>query len=191
MLRHGNRFLSFLLYLSMFLFAGQNNAEEWKSVYQKSETLKHSVLLTRDLNDKQKVSDSLRLYTKGECSIFMLFTPEVIITFDTTEYSQLMKSDSKNFEDYLYFLADNDIVESLFMLIYDDSSSIVRIDRISTDININFGEVIYSYFPDSAGRISSAIDWYCLRNKGKIVWYGIEYAGFTPVEISCEVYERD
>lgn len=182
-------FYLFLLFTAVLL--SQSKTEDWKITFERTEKIKHSVLLTRDLTDKQKVPDSLTLYTHGECSVYLLFTPEIILTFDTTEYSLLMRRENNTFQDYYCFLNDNDIVESFFMLVYDSTGSVVRLDRISTDININFGDVICSYFPDNTGRIISVIDWYCRRDQGKIVWYQIEYSGFSPTNISCAVYERD
>lgn len=191
MLLRENRFYFFLIFSMLNVYAAQAKAEDWRIAFEKTVQLQYAVSLTKDLAEKQQVPDSLRLFKNDECSIYLLFTPEIIITFDTTEYAQLLRKKSEKFEDYLYFLTDNDITESLFKLIYDSSASVIRIDRISTDININFGEVLYSYFPDSLGRIESVIDWYCHRENSKIVWYKITYTGFTPAKIFCEVYERE
>ncbi|MCK6613122.1 MAG: hypothetical protein L6Q47_02705 [Ignavibacteriaceae bacterium] len=177
----------FLLVFSIVQVQGQG----WKEIYSDSELRKDTVLMTRDLRDKQPVADTLANYTKGECTIFMLYTPEIFLTFETSEYTLLMNSKSEKFEDYLYFLTDNDVVESLFMVVYDSIMNPIRIDRISTDININFGEHIYSYFLDSLGRVTNVLDWICRRDEGNVILYTITYDRFFPKDISYSIHERN
>jgi len=146
---------------------------------------------TRDLQDNQILPDSMKVLTIEDCSTYMIYTPEILFTFDEQEYRDLTAKPDKQFSDYLYYLQDNDIVESWYRVYTNGNKQLLRIDRLGSDINVNFGEVVYSFFPDSSGRIEYFYNPSCGRFGTKTLFAKIYYDGYKPVTIQTFIKQRE
>lgn len=146
---------------------------------------------SRDLLDNQEYPDSLRYYKTEGCMTFMIFTPEILFTFDESEYNDLEANRDKEFNDYLYYLQDNDITESWYRIYTDSSKRVIRIDRLGTDININFGELLYTFLPDEKGRIEYAVNYTCGIPDGGRIFMQIFYDGIKPLMIKSVVLGKN
>ncbi len=146
---------------------------------------------TRDLQDNQNFPDSMKVLSIGDCSTYMIYTPELLFTFDEQEYRDLLAKPDKQFSDFLYFLQDNDIIESWYRVYANDNNELLRIDRLGSDINVNFGEVLYSFFPDSIGRIEYMYNPSCGQLGTKTLYAKIDYDGHKPVGIHSFIKQRE
>jgi hypothetical protein len=119
-----------------------------------------NIFLCADILDK---SDYPLKFT-GEhisCTDYPVFFPLFENCFSTKEFDQLLLNDPKKNEDIFFnFLEDNMIVFSLNKVYADSSNLPIKIERLSTEVHVDFGDVIStSYFKE--GRLVYYRNDYC------------------------------
>ncbi len=103
-------------------------------------TENYKILLSPCLEDRLNFQSSFD-GNKNCLDIFYLM-PRVVISFPTFEYDQLLNNDKTREEDYFRFLQDNDVIGTLWRLSVNKSGELIKIEQLSIDVNVNFGEVI-------------------------------------------------
>jgi len=84
------------------------------------------------------------------CTDYLLLYPQLVNNIPEWEYQLLMLKEEKIFDDYRNFIMGNDISSSLFRIYMNDADEIVKAERISIDINVDFGDVIStSYYKNN------------------------------------------
>lgn len=115
------------------------------------------------------------------CTDYLLLYPQLVNRIPEWEYQLLVLKDEKDFDDYRNFIMGNDISSSLFRIYMNDAEEIVKAERISIDINVDFGDVIStSYYKNNL--LTVYFNNYCYEmNKIMIVrkfdYEGLKLAG--------------
>lgn len=137
--------------LALIIFTFQNLYSKTDSTYFQ---IRDSILASFNIEEKILTEDFLTANLSGEFVSFQL--PKEISTchnpilktfqienkFNRRELELLKQKPDANFIDSVNFLNDNDIVSNLFHVKIYDNGKFIELNKIGTDININFPLVI-------------------------------------------------
>ena len=121
-----------------------------------------------------------RLENKLGCSDYIVYFPQLINQIPEIEYQLMMMRHSKTFDDYYGFLVDHDISSSLYKVYLDTEKNIVKIEHLSIDINVDFGDLVStSYYKE--GKLILYLNNHCYRHKDSLVVRKFNYEGWKLI----------
>jgi hypothetical protein len=113
-----------------------------------------------------KMQDMLSIFPQfkqpQECLDILYFHPLPIELFSIIPLESLINLKSYDERDYFNFLEEFDIVSYLHKIYFDRNNQVVKIEQISIDINVNFGELISTAFYKN-GFLTLFINDYCFK----------------------------
>lgn len=131
--------------------------------------------LSGDIKERREVPKLLENSTG--CSDYLIFSPDIFSRIPEIEYTLMMMRSEKTYDDYYGFLFDHDIFTALYRVHTDRVKQVVKIEHISIDINVDFGELVStSYYKD--GKLILYINNHCFRHKGELLLRKYEYKGW-------------
>lgn len=108
------------------------------------------------------------------CTDYLLFFPRLINIIPSWEYDLLFLHEEPVFDDCYEFILGNDILSSLYRIHKNNKNEIVKAERISIDINVDFGDVISTlFFKDNLLRVY--VNDYCYRINNTLIIRTFEY----------------
>jgi hypothetical protein len=108
------------------------------------------------------------------CTDYLLFFPQLINIIPSWEYDLLFLHEEQVFDDCYEFILGNDILSSLYRIHKNNKNEIVKAERISIDINVDFGDVISTlFFKDNLLRVY--VNDYCYRINNTLIIITFEY----------------
>jgi len=108
------------------------------------------------------------------CTDYLLFFPQLINIIPSWEYDLLFLHEEQVFDDCYEFILGNDILSSLYRIHKNNKNEIVKAERISIDINVDFGDVISTlFFKDNLLRVY--VNDYCYRINNTLIIRTFEY----------------
>lgn len=122
-----------------------------------------AVVFSAELTDTAKFLPSKK--TRGSCTEIAYLQPQVLRSFDTLEYFQLISTPRADFNDSVEFLRGNDIIEQWQRLFVSRDTQIVKIESLGRDINVDFGKVNSTSFYNNR-TLAVYINTYCMTGKG-------------------------
>ena len=110
--------------------------------------------------------------SENSCYGDILIMPKMEMFLDAGELEFVLNSDSIDFQ--FMFLSDNNIKGSLYRIETDSTMKRMKLERIGTDINVNFGEVISKSFYNE-GLLRCMINFECKKirdiNSARFFYY--------------------
>lgn len=135
--------------------------------------------LSADIQDKLDLKSEIK--GNNSCTDYLIFCPQIINSIQKIEYDLVMRRTLKTEEDYLFFIEDYDIKSALYKVYINSENEIVKIENISIDYSIDFGEAIStSYYKDS--KLILYINNYCERILNKRIVRYFLYDGWKLKE---------
>lgn len=117
--------------------------------------------LTANTKDWLK-NESIFTIKETGCTDYLIFFPDINNSFDPLELDILMSMENPDEKLFFYFIEDNLIRESLHKVFVDENNELIKMVRLSIDVNVDFAEVIsVSYYKDKLLRFY--INNYCER----------------------------
>jgi len=133
------------------------------------------VFMSGDIEEQSKFSTQLNNHLG--CSDYLIFFPQLITQIPKIEYDLMMMRSLKTFEDYYGFLVDQEIKSALYCVYQNKNNEIVKIEHISIDINIDFGDLIStSYYKQ--GKLILFLNNHCFRYKRELIVRKFNYDGW-------------
>jgi hypothetical protein len=149
----------------------------------------NSLYLSANIKDWLKHSTELNV-SNSTCTDYLIFFPDLNNSFDPVELDLLLGSENIDENSLLYFLEDNFIRESLYKVFVDVNNEPVKLVRLSTDINIDFGVVIStSYYKDKLLRFY--INNYCETFNNRIIIRLFDYNNFDLITEEILIIEKN
>ncbi|MHC1737322.1 MAG: hypothetical protein AB9882_04875 [Ignavibacteriaceae bacterium] len=136
------------------------------------------IFLSSDIREQSQFDSKLN--NNLACSDYMIFFPQLVNQIPEIEYQLMMMRHLKTFDDYYGFLVDHDISSSLYRVYQDIDGKIVKIEHLSIDINVDFGDLISTSFYKE-GKLILYINNHCYRHKNNLIVRKLDYEGWKLI----------
>ncbi|MEO8400047.1 MAG: hypothetical protein ABI550_09590, partial [Ignavibacteriaceae bacterium] len=115
-------------------------------------------------------------FTNNGCTDYLIYSPLFKNTFSLDEFYFVtsVKDSIKKEEILFHYLEDNDITESLNKVYVDSLKMPKKIERLSTEVNLDFGEVISTLYYKN-GLLALCYNNECFKRTGKKSYHFVFY----------------
>lgn len=141
-----------ILVLILFFFNFTSNEDKKKKTFDEYfnyyfekyeiDTTEYSkIFLTSSIDDLFPFNTKLPK-EKSFCTDYLIFYPLINNSFEFLELDYLLSLEKATFQDSLNYLNFNNITDQFYAVYLDRSLDLVKLERLGTEININFTKII-------------------------------------------------